>query len=148
MVHIKTNHQEISMLNSLFTLLIGQNTLRDELILLKEKPQSDNSKGNEVSMKEKETVNVENVTYAEKAAKKKNGKSKNIKQPERKNPYNSERNNTPSQVLVVGDSHVLGLDRKAFEKLTKTNADIAITYTTDSDEDAKYPEFFFSPDCS
>ena len=31
------------------------------------------------------------------------------------------------------------LDRKTFENLTKTKVDIAIAYTTDSDEDAKYP---------
>ena len=160
MVHIKTNHQKISMLNSLFsqqtllcetlqlfkndvgnilnTLLLGQNTLRDELALLMEKPQSDNSEVNEVPRKEKE-VTVENETYAEKAAKKLDGKYKN-KEPERKKSGNSDRVNKPSQVLVVGDSHVHGLDKRAFERLTKTNADIAIAYTTDSDEDARYPE--------
>ena len=46
----------------------------------------------------------------------------------------------PSRILWVGDSHSYNLDRKLFEHRTDTKVDMAIAFTADKDDDAKYPD--------
>ena len=51
----------------------------------------------------------------------------------------TKKSNTSSHVLIVRDSHIHNLDRKVFENVTNKKVDIAIAYTVDNDNDARYP---------
>ena len=158
MEHIKTNHKELAMLNSLFSqqtlfceafqvfkqdigeilsnLVQGQTSMNSELLLLKE------GLNNKINKKESNVNgnNSEKDNYAKKAA------ANNAEEPSKKkktgntDTIKSTASSLPAQVVWVGDSHSNSLDKRAFEDLTNTKVDMAIVYTVDKDNDAKYPD--------
>ena len=159
MEHIQAKHKEIAMLNSLFaqqsllceslntlrqdlgntikTLIDGQNTMKTELLLIKEKATPAQEKEDT-----EEVIVVENPreTFADKTAKNVNQSKKDKTNKKTTEAIPKKNSNVPGHVLWIGDSHTNNLDRKVFEKQTKTKVDIGIAYTVDKDEDAKYPD--------
>ena len=161
--HIKANHQQLSMLNSLFSqqnhlcesftvfkqdigellqnLIQGQNTMRSELLLLKENKANGNK---EKKTKPADSDHAQNVkptkdTYAKKAAGNANIETSNSN-PETKKSSKTNEVSLPSLVAWVGDSHTHNLDRRAFENLSNTKVDISIAYTVGADANARFPE--------
>ena len=141
MEHVKKNHKEVAMLNSLFsqqhlfcesfhvfkqdignilnTLIQGQNSLQTQLLLLNEnKKATEDTSGRKEPKKSgnvKDIEEVVEVTYAATAARGIGIRASDSIKPKPTEKCVNNKENIPSQVAWVGDSHVNSLDIKAFE---------------------------------
>ena len=111
--------------------------------LLKSKPEKEERLDHEIS-KDNEDVK-ERETYSSKVKKNLDNKDVKVKDTSAsKVKENSNVENVKNEesciknILMVADSHSYNLDRNVFKDQTNTDIDLAIAFTVDEDEDAKY----------
>ena len=156
MEHVKTKHEEISMLNSLFaqqsflgesfhtfrqdignilqTLIDGQNSMKTELLFIREKAKQDEVPENARKANIDDDISVENCneeTYAKKTGKNTNHAAKAPAGPSKQTQFRRRRSNflQKPKVLYIGDSVAANANFAFLEKESNSRIRSVKAYT-------------------